>query len=150
MPDINPGTLGAKRATWRAFNPRELLQRIVRNHPLDDEKIWREMFWSEIEDNKQYLQAVCEYWLDNNIRSISGEQTYSRGQASPTVKTKLQDRALLDLMMPNNKVLGQCTGAECKSFGGWFQQLAKAVLATKKVAETLSEAQVRKLWLANK
>ena len=72
-----------------------------------------------------------------------------------SVTGKLRDRIereaqiiLFDLIMPNGKKLPQCTGAECRTFGGWFTKLADKVPAKKKVGNVLSEGEVRKLYLA--
>jgi hypothetical protein len=48
--------------------------------------------------------------------------------------------------MPNNKRLGDCTGAECLAFGSWMALLAKEVPSTKIVSQVLSEKQVWKFW----
>ena len=64
MTCIDPaGVLGAKRATWRSVNPRELLQRIIAENPGDSEEQWRRQFWASVETNEEYLQAICSYWL---------------------------------------------------------------------------------------
>jgi hypothetical protein len=50
--------------------------------------------------------------------------------------------------MPNGKPLGDCTGTQCRKFGGLFAQLAKHVPRQKTVRSVLKEADVQKLWQA--
>jgi hypothetical protein len=38
-------------------------------------------------------------------------------------------RKLLDLPVPNGKLLGDCTGAECKAIGRAYEQVSKTMLA---------------------
>ena len=153
------GILGAKRATWRQVNPRELLRRIIDNSPTDDDADWRDMFWSEIENDKDMLRAIADYWLDNNIRSLTTPTTAKTtdkmlaAEAVSVAKTNVTQRvaehikiALLALVMPNEKLLGDCTGAECRQFGGWFVKIGKSVPAKATVREHLSETKLQKLW----
>ena len=152
------GVTGAKRATWRSVNPRELLRRIIDGKPKADEAKWRESFWKEIEDDKDYLQAIVEYWLDNNLRSLSDPKLARRThglqkQAISSVKATVAQRirtTLLELKMPNGKTLGNCTGMECAKFGGWLTEVGNVVPASTKVADHLSEDEVRKLWHESK
>jgi hypothetical protein len=170
MTFTDPGVLGAKRASYRETNPRPLLKTIMQQST--DEKVWRDKFWSEVEDDKDYLRAILAYWLDNTIRSILNEKPpeeavpytarIKAGQRTtqPTrqqVKNALHAQverqvkiALLKLEMPNGKTLGECTGNECKRFGGWYAVLAKKVPANATVGGTLSESEVAALWRKSK
>jgi hypothetical protein len=163
MTFIEQGTTGAYRQTWRKGNPRSLLETIITKNPRADERRLHELFWREIEDDKELLRACIEYWLDNNYHSLkremSGLPKSTSKPAQVTVdavsKTKAQIKKqivhearimLLDLVMPNNKLLRNCTGRDCIKIGGWLGQLGKKVPATKTVAETLSEKEVYDIW----
>jgi hypothetical protein len=163
MTFIEQGSTGAFRATWRKDNPRSLLEAIIAKNPKANEEKIHAMFWREIEDDKQLLRACVEYWLDNNYRSLSiekqktrplaGAQKSAQDAAVQGVVKEIRQRiaieaqiVLLDLVMPNNKKLADCTGVECLSFGGWMAAIAKQVPATSIVSEVLSENDVRKLW----
>jgi hypothetical protein len=170
--DITPGVLGAKRATWRDANPRKLLQDIIEANPNGPETLWRKLFWERVESDDDQIQAIVAYWLDNHVRYIQDhgpdtkQETAKKGPAAQAaeqktetvkenVKSTLREHIvrearviLLEIMMPNGKKLAQCTGADCKNFGGWLTAVATKVPAKKKVADILSEAEVRKLWLA--
>jgi len=159
MTHTDPGTYGAKRATWRTTDPRPLLRRIIDQHPRADESVWREEFWREVESDPDHLRAIVEYWLDNNILALTRQRstrpTAERSEAARPVVEKIRERvshevrtAFLMLVMPNGKELGECTGADCKKFGGWCAQLARAVPANKTVAAVLSEKQVASMWKA--
>lgn len=170
MTFTDPGILGAKRASYRDSNPRPLLKEIMQRSK--SEKEWRDQFWAEVEDDKDYLRAIVEYWCDNNIRSILMEKPEEKVDAyrekikagqltTPTtrqqVKTALHEQvqrqvkiALLGLVMPNGKSLRECTGNECKRFGGWYAALAKKVPANATVGSSLSESEVAAVWRKSK
>jgi hypothetical protein len=166
MTFTDPGVLGAKRATYRGTNPRPLLKQIMEKSK--DEKVWRDTFWTDVEDDKDYLRAIVDYWLDNNIRSIlmenSPESATARGQnaqkarqktkqtteqVKQAVQTRVRQEAkiiLLQMIMPNGKHLGDCTGNDCRHFGGWYAALAKKIPPNATVAATMSEREVVALW----
>lgn len=56
---------------------------------------------------------------------------------------------LMNLPMPNNKLLRDCTGTECARFGGWFKLIAKAIKPTEKVGKQLSETDLQNLYMRN-
>ena len=163
MTYIDHGTTGAFRQTWRKGNPRSLLETIIAKNPKADEKKIHELFWREIEGDPMLLRACVEYWLDNNFHSLTREiaglpksvNKPAKQTVAAVTKTKalIKERIthearviLLDLVMPNSKRLGDCTGTECTKIGGWLSQLAKKVPPTKTVGETLSEQQVFDIW----
>ena len=161
MTFINQGLIGAKRATWRNANPRLLLQKIITDLPSESEETWRELFWEKVENDTDQIRAIVEYWLDNNIRSLVQSERPQPIQPKKDdvniAKDKMQRRVnlearlqVLELVMPNNKVLGDCTGAECKKFGGWFTKLADRVPRNKTVSSVLTEAQAYKLYKTGK
>jgi hypothetical protein len=171
MTHTESGMYGAKRATWRDENPRVRLRSIIQQHSASSEKVWRELFWEQIttDETQDELRAVVAYWFDNNLRSILKDRgpiikrhraaAYrAAAMATEEAKAQLSKRineealriVLLDLVMPNGKVLFDCTGRDCQHFGGWFVAIAKKVPPKAKVGDTLSEQQVFNLWQANK
>lgn len=167
MLEINTGTYGAKRASWRDFNPRNVLQHIIDENPDGPESRWRDLFWQYCQDHPDdCMQAVAQYFCDNAIRYILDGRNDQRRQAASAdteavaaTKTRMKSRVrdhvvreaqilLLDLTMPNGKKLAQCTGKECQDFGSWYAVLATKVGPKKKVGDVLSEGEVRKAWLA--
>ena len=161
MTYIEEGTLGAFRQTWRKSNPRALLKTILEKNLKADANAIYKLFWDEIEDDKELLRAIVGYWLDHNYQSLrqasgptpapSAEPRQASAKAA--VSERLRHRihyetrvVLLDLIMPNDKRLAECTGAECGKFGGWLFQLSKKVPANKTVGNILSEDEVYKLW----
>jgi hypothetical protein len=165
MTFIEHGIQGAFRQTWRKGNPRSLLQTIIEKNPKADLEEIYSLFWNEIEGDKQLLMACVSYWLDLNYKAIlradeSKQQPLGRtahpvSADEPPVVAKLRERieheatlVLLELVMPNGKPLGDCTGTQCRKFGGLFAQLAKHVPRQKTVRSVLKEADVQKLWQA--
>jgi len=161
MTHIESGRQGAKRQTWRDVNPRKLLREIIEDDPDGDEAAWREAFIKKIVDELDgidlegtYTGACVKYTLDNAILALAPTrkkssklvQKETMKEAIDKAQTKAQAILLLHLVMPNGKPLGQCTGADCKRFGGWYAKLGKLVPKGKTVAEVLSESKVRQLW----
>jgi hypothetical protein len=159
---VDYGTQGAFRATWRKAQPRLLLERLIRDNPKATEEQIHSLFWQEIEDDGDTLRACVEYWLDNNYASILRFKSQPLGSAPSAalagtkereqVRQKIEHRikheaslVLLDLIMPNDKPLGDCTGNECLQFGRWFANLAKQVPPTKIVRDVLSEREASRL-----
>lgn len=163
-----PGIQGAKRATWRDNDPRPLVARIIAENPKLDINAAFEVFWQEIHEDSDLLQTVARYYWDNafaaHVRSVRLSMPEQRKQrelaerkAVEEAKARIQARVrheasiiLLTMKMPNGKPLGECTGKECGTFGGWFQVLADRVPSRKTVAEVLSEKQLQSLWENNR
>ena len=155
MTQIDQGTLGAKRATWRDTNPRKLLRQLVEKD--GEAGDWSEEMWDTIKNDVSdigILRAIFQYWYDNNIRSLVPE-LMGRRRTEQVARTAQQVEAgaaqfrkliLLSLVMPNGKPLGDCTGAECRSFEGWLSQLATLVPPNQKVADVLTEEKLQELW----
>jgi hypothetical protein len=175
MTNIDLGTTGAKRATWRETNPRSLLNKIVNDNPIkngQDEDQWKrrigDLFWKAIEDDTDYLNAICQYWLDHNMRSLLGpspeektalekekkeKQAAKLNKAADEIKervnTEVERRArivLLDLVTVNGKELRYCNKFECRAFGGWYTELAKQMPDKKTVGQVFTEEKLHVLW----
>jgi hypothetical protein len=155
---VEHGTQGAFRATWRKVQPRLLLERLINDHPGADEQKIHLLFWEEIEEDKDCLRACVEYWLDNNYASIQRPKLQTQSDVNHAVrrtevKKQIKQRveheariALLELRMPNDKLLGDCTGRECGKFSGWFKTLESTIPANKIVRDVLSEKQIYRVW----
>jgi hypothetical protein len=51
----------------------------------------------------------------------------------------------MELVTPNGKQLGGCTGSECMKMGGWYIEVGRKVGA-KKVGDVLNESQLELIW----
>jgi hypothetical protein len=161
---INEGVTSAKRQTWR-YGSREVLRRIVKANPAksvppskSDEAKWRRLYREQIRDDEDLVLAAIDYCFVADLRALLNGRPAREAAARNKVEIeagaqrlapKLKELVLLDLMMPNGKALGRCTGEECEQLHGWAKQLAKLVPAKKMVADVLSEKDVRKLWRAS-
>lgn len=164
MTMIDTGTTGAKRQSWHADNPRELLKRLAEQHPKWSKEHLLKTLTNEVVDNHKYLTAIIEYWFANNYHSLieqpaapSRARAYDRSASIAAVKeaveTQIQHKAeimLLQMEMPNGKLLRDCTGTECfklsSKLGGWLLRISKKVKASQTVGSVLSEDQVRQLY----
>jgi hypothetical protein len=167
------GILGAKRSKWRTINFWELYRRVSNDNPKADRATIDELFWEEVEDEKDYLRAIVQYAADNAFRSLNDkrekqtrapdepearrrsakEKKAQAAKAVSGVKDKLKQRVvdearilLLKLEMPNGKTLGKCTGPDLERIGGWYSGLAKLVPARKNLEDVVSEDRLWALW----
>ena len=137
---------GFKKATYRRPNPRQLLLDIMDALPNGPTERWRDEFWNRANDEPEYLKAVVAWWLDNNINSATlarkSEREQRRARAETEAKAEIKERfaiLLLDQQTPLGKPLRHCTGAECKTLGGWYIALAAKVGLRREVGERMSE-----------
>jgi hypothetical protein len=72
-PQIDTGTNGAKRQSWRRANPRDVLKRLIDRADLSEnkaeEKIANEC-WDILHRDQMQMRTVFEYWFANNYRSL--------------------------------------------------------------------------------
>jgi hypothetical protein len=52
----------------------------------------------------------------------------------------------LKVTAPNGLKLADCTGAECRKFGGLYTEIGEAVSANKTVGEQLTKEEAQRLW----
>jgi hypothetical protein len=159
MTYINEGITSAKRQTWD-YGHREALRRMVKANPVKagppseaDEAKWRQLYREEIQADEEPVLACIDYCFHSDLRALLDDRFAGKKRRRKTTRAgakvaaarnkteieaktqrlapKLKDLVLLDLMMPNGKALGQCTGEDCGQFHGWFKRLAKLVPSRK-------------------
>jgi len=160
---VDTGTYGAKRQSWEDPNPRDLLLRLIKEHPEKTEAGILALFRREVQDNDDYLNPIISYWFANNYLALTAkkkpkeEVQEEREQIRETAKAKLDEHIereakiiLLDLLLPNGKVLRNCTGRECAKLGPkvgrWLTKISKQIRPNQIVGDTFSEAQIRRLY----
>ncbi len=169
MTHIDTGVYGAKVQSWAAKNPRDILKRFMDENPTAGKLDVFNLFRDEIksEDTEEYLDVVIEYWFANNYYSLVPTADPSRQVATrDSIKEAAQEKAvtkaiatqidekakikLLEMMMPNGKPFGDCTGGECSALapkvGGLLAVVATKVKADEKVRDVMSEDQLRELY----
>lgn len=164
MTHIDPGTLGAKRQSWRHGNPRELLKRIIDELATTD----RDRLFAEFTDqvflpgNRPVLESVVEYWFTNNLNSLleksnmGSTRTLARARSRERTEqvskeivhqlTAVAGQMLLDLVLPHGKTLRETTGSECLAIGGWLNQIGARMKSEDTVGAIFSEEQLRKIF----
>lgn len=162
MTHIDTGHRGAKVQSWAQANPRDVLKRLVDEHPTWGKDRLLKALHEKVINNERLIETIIEYWFTNNYHSLIPVE---RPRASPVEKQtavsvargKIQRRIaqeaqvlLLELMMPNGKNLRDCTGQECESLatkmGGWLLRVSKRIGPNKTVGEVLNEDQLRELY----
>jgi len=78
------------------------------------------------------------------LRRQRQEAAEQARKAIDAAKLKITRRAL-SLVMPNNKTLANCTGAECMQFGGWFSKVGERVGAKRLVGDVLTNKDLLKI-----
>ena len=162
MTMVDTGVTGAKRQSWHATNPRELLKRLIEENPKWDKERVLRTFSREVTDNRRYIDTIVEYWFANNYHSLIERpaRTYrarqtreATEQVKAAIKNEIEHKAtvmLLELNMPNGKLLRDCTGAECSKLsskiGGWLLRISKRIKPNQTVGSALTEQEVRDFY----
>jgi hypothetical protein len=156
---LGPGVTSTKKQSWAEKNPRALFERIVQENPGTRPEVRMNMFWEAIREDPDYLQVCVQKWFVDTERAYRAEirGTHSGGKDSngtratidgikAGLEAKLGALILMSFPTPADKVLGECTGGECLSFGGWYINVGRKVGQKKLVKDTLSEDELRDLW----
>lgn len=86
------------------------------------------------------------------VRKRQGSTRETKFKRKIVAKKIIKERIhviLMNLPMPNGKLLRDCTGAECVKFGGWFATIAKNIKPTEKVGKKLTEIDLQNLYMRN-
>jgi len=160
-----PGVYGAKVQSWRHANPRDILKRIIDEHPNEDKAFIFREFKEQIRDDEDVISAIIEYWFSNNYHSLMGDRPERRAQRqeeraerarerekkteamAEIIKERAKKLVILDMVMPNGKLLRDCTGEDCIKAGGWFHKIAARLKnPTDVVGRVFSEKRLRQIW----
>lgn len=160
---------GAKLQSYHKENPRDVLLRLHRDHPASSAGALTKLFFKEIEDDPDrdgYINTIVEYWARNTLTSITSQNGKTRGvqhvvrnaksstvaDAVAQAKQRVVQR-LLTLVMPNGKLLGECTGAECLRMGSEQTLLGKRLIkighkvgTRQRVENALDEDDLKAIW----
>lgn len=159
------GELGATRQSWRTRSVRDLLAEIVKEYPrASDDKLLRE-YLDRCRNSEDDFEAAVTYAFDNNIRALRKQDISARERAeranrkvevakqaarvaerhADAVKAIKHQVMLLNLPMPNGKLMRNCTGEEIGGFGKSYAKIAQKVGPRKRVGEVLTEDQLHAL-----
>lgn len=146
----------------------KLLKNIKYTDPNISEADAREQLWSQLQtDSEQFFRLLFDNWFETNwprYRAIVsyGAVALMKDENRKTRKAKRRERklikravetvtqlVLMNLKMPNGKLLRDCTGADCSRFGGWCLDIAKRIGATEKVGKHLTETDLQNLYGRN-
>lgn len=147
----------------RKESPLGLLISIIRDDPDGDKEKYYSRFRSLIllDDYCGFLDALISEWVSikfstalraarpPSIEELRDKAASRRAARQRTVamveKAKeLIGARLLEFIMPNGKMLRNCTGAECKQFGGIFTHIGKRV-GNRVVGDVLSAEQIARI-----
>jgi hypothetical protein len=157
--NLDTGILGAKRQSWHEESPRDLLRKLLKENPRATEAELLAIFEEVVRSSKiDYISPIIEYWFANNYRSLikhKRKRPPAKREDIERAKAKLRAQiskiAVMDLPLPHGKTLGKSTGAECAvlgpRIGKWLTAIAEKVGPKSIVDETLTEEQVRTLYV---
>lgn len=141
-------------------NPRELLVEIIGENRDRDKNAIFEIFRKEVIKSQALSRAVQWYFFINMYEYVETSRNQGPGGRGPSVVTpsrRLEGRivqeqivesikqqiVILDLLMPNEKLMRECTGSEMALFGNRYQKIAERVGKKSKVGDVLTEEQLR-------
>src|SRR6266567_6445738 len=152
--EMNPGIRGSTRATWSDQSARDLLRRLIEQNPRAGKDRLEKLFHEAARDNDKVLDSILLKVFTDEYRSW---QVY-RARVEPAdiarVTREAAERvaytaklgtvaqlALLQLTMPNGKLMRNCTGTDMKTFGGAYARIGRKC-GMKTVGQVLNEAEV--------
>jgi hypothetical protein len=145
------GLSGASKVSDRS--PRELVLKVIEQNPGIEKKQAFELFLVAVGTDRGYWRAMAFYFFVHMWEYAFGPATRTKPDPIQRLEdrqreTDMVERAkaqimLLDLKMPNDKPMRDCTGAEMAKFGNRYQRIAEKVGKAKLVGAVLSEDQVR-------
>lgn len=159
MTNIDTGTYGAKRQSYRKASPRDLLKRVMEENARANEQKLQKIFADSVRQDEDYIDAIIEYWFANNYRSlvhkppqatqaVKAERAARVEVVKKTIKAAATRMVLLEMILPNGKPLKDCTGKDCAKAGGWLAAIAGKVKPAQKVGLVLSEEDIWGLFQA--
>jgi hypothetical protein len=146
--NINPGTRGQTRSTWRdETHLRGLLLRLIAENPdatrkeLEDLYIVRAIRPWSIMDTPPLVKEALRRAFDNDLSYINRPAQPRLSRTPSTIELgvaagRLKNLVLLDLIQPNGKKLRDCTVAEGRGFGGWYIEAANRIVTDRGGNET--------------
>lgn len=158
---------GATMQSWKAANPRELLERVVKENPTADKETLLADVQRELRkpEHKAHIDVIIEYWFFNSIKALDARDATKARVANQSAALKVQqaeaDRLvekfqqhvkrearaiLMDFVLPTGVKLRDATGGECASAGGWLSAIADVIGVDQKVGDALTEDQLHDLW----
>lgn len=148
---IDKGQTGAKRSSWQKLHFRDLGLKICEEHPDATVESLADIFVEQLDKYPEYLESIAIYIMAN-VRASLLQHAAPRRQERNTETTvlnsiakKVAARALMELELPNGKLLRESTGTECIKAGGWLKKIGEAVGPTGIVGQKLTEAKLRNL-----
>jgi len=152
----------------RASNPTPLaiLTKLASANPKLSDKQLRQLFWAEIRDDDDLLEAITSEWfvtarsaarsrvvspVVRERRKVETKQLKDKTKAALVAGVRKVARImLLDMVMPNGKKLAELTGTECAALGpqmnGFLTKVAARVKPNQKVGAVMSEDALWKLF----
>lgn len=155
MTNLDLGTQGAKRQTWAGASPRAFLLKLRTDYPDEtpEQLATRMANWAR--NNSDGLQTICVYWVQRTLVSLTQKEEQTpmamkqrRAETEQKVQKVVEQvrrTVLMDLIMPNDKPLRDCTGKDCLKFGGWLATVGKKV-GKSTVGAKMSEADLRSMY----
>jgi len=153
--NFNLGVYGAKRQTWTEGSPRNVLLKLKKKYPQHSTENLAELLADWAQNHRKGLLAICIYWTQRNLISLEKHQQTAEekkqlnkliNKNAKKYKTQIRKVVLMDLIMPNGKLLRDCTGTQCIRFGGWFTCIGKKVGGKSTVGSKLSETDLWKFY----
>jgi hypothetical protein len=142
--NVDLSVTAAKRQTWEKNNARAVVKEVMDEMPDADSEARFHVFYARAH---QFDTEIYRYFHDNAERALrvrkgeSVDRTKAREQAAKDLKL-----FLLDLMLPNGKMLRDCTFSEAGRAGGWYTRLSKCGQPGEIIGATMTEKEVRAVW----
>jgi hypothetical protein len=145
-----------RRLSWGGIDLEEALRRLHAEHPEADQATLRGLFLDYLDGLTTALWDECRrqcgaVFFDARFRYAIGrparaKRTTERRARVETAKRNIL-RGIFELVMPNDKQLGDCTRADLVRLGGQCGRLVEHMPRGKKrLRDVMSQEEVQRLW----
>jgi hypothetical protein len=132
-------------------NPRQIVTNLLVENPKASKQ---ELFpkFQKLITSKGLRRAIDWYFFANMFDYIArtrNDKPSKREQITQQVeelKNRVVAVVLLDLFLPNGKLLRDASGAECTKAGGFFAEIGKRIAPRNIVGNVLSESELQATW----
>jgi hypothetical protein len=163
MTHVEIGVTGAKRSSVEEYNPLALLQSLMEKNPTAGESKLLQLFTEEVMDGEEpnpMLQVVIGYTFANLMKRLREKRPVQVTEASVArraavinqaraglarVVNKKAQELLMEMVMPNGKLLRDCRFSYTAKLGGFLGHISQGQNPRQTVGQVFTEEQLREL-----
>lgn len=147
----------ARRAKKNAL---DVLAEMIESHPTWGRDRLYNQWRDAVESDDGYLCAVMDYTFTNYYERLEKDRNRTPAKTlkereadkaavqakADAIVSKFKEAVLMEHVMPNGKKLGDCSGPECVTAGGFFACIGRQIGRGRTVRQDMREVDLRALY----